>query len=153
MQVVVLVVLGFSSSATNTKLSLIGLNMAHYAKIKDNIVVEVIVAEKDFVDTLDGTWVQTSYNTRGNLHYGPDGTPDGGVALRGNYALIGYVYDNTLDAFIAPQPYPAFNLDPDTLVWQPPHLPPQDERMYSWDEDSLSWIAFIPENITWPTKP
>lgn len=119
--------------------------MAHYAKIKDNIVVEVIVAEKDFVDTLDGTWVQTSYNTRGNLHYGPDGAPDGGVALRGNYALIGYVYDNTLDAFIAPQPYPSFNLDPDALVWQPPHLPPQDERMYSWDEDSLSWIAFIPE--------
>ena len=79
--------------------------MSHYAKVNNGIVVSVIVAEADFftnghfVDTSPGTWIQTSYNTRGGVHYGQDGQPDGGVALRGNYAGIGYIYDATNDVF------------------------------------------------------
>ena len=67
--------------------------MSHYAKVVDGKVTQVIVAEADFfetfVDSSPGEWIQTSYNTRGGVHYGPDGTPDGGVALRANYAGIG----------------------------------------------------------------
>ena len=59
--------------------------MGHFAKVVDGKVTQVIVAEPEFFDTFTdtspGTWLQTSYNTRGNVHYGPDGEPDGGVAL------------------------------------------------------------------------
>jgi hypothetical protein len=68
--------------------------LGHFAKVVDGKVTQVIVAEPEFFDTFvdssPGTWLQTSYNTRGNVHYGQDGQPDGGVALRGNYAGIGY---------------------------------------------------------------
>jgi len=54
------------------------------------VVVNVISAEQDFIDSgAEGDpslWWQTSYNTHGNVHYGQDGEPDGGVALRANYA-------------------------------------------------------------------
>ena len=70
--------------------------MSHFAKVTDGKVTQVIVAEKEFfdtyVDSTPGEWIQTSYNTRGGKHYGQDGKEDGGVALRGNYAGIGYTY-------------------------------------------------------------
>ena len=69
------------------------INMAHFAKVLDNRVTQVIVAEQDFVDTQVGTWVQTSYNTHGGQHL------LGGTPLRKNYAGIGYIYDSTMDAF------------------------------------------------------
>ena len=82
--------------------------MSHYAKVLNGVVVNVIAAEADFFDTFvdssPGTWIQTSYNTRAGVHYGPDGKPDGGVALRGNYAGIGYTYDPVADLFIPPAP-------------------------------------------------
>ena len=63
--------------------------MGHFAKVNNGIVEQVIVADEaffdNFVDTSPGTWIKTSYNTRGGIHYGQDGKPDGGVALRGNY--------------------------------------------------------------------
>ena len=67
--------------------------MAHYAKVLDGKVVNVIVAEAEFfdtfVDTEPGNWIQTSYNTYGNQHYGYDSNGDyvvdGGTALRGNF--------------------------------------------------------------------
>ena len=71
--------------------------MSHFAKIENNLVTNVIVAEQEFIDTQDGTWVQTSYNTRGNVHYGQDGKPDGGTALRANYAGIGDTYTCTTE--------------------------------------------------------
>ncbi len=61
--------------------------MGHFAKVEDGIVTDIIVAEQEFIDSLptdeNSQWIQTSYNTRGNVHYGPDGFPDGEVALRG----------------------------------------------------------------------
>ena len=83
--------------------------MSHYAKVVDGIVNQVIVAEAEFFDTFvdssPGTWIQTSYNTRGGVHYDPNtGQPDGGTALRGNYAGVGFVYDQQNDVFYPPQP-------------------------------------------------
>lgn len=100
--------------------------MAHYAKCLnvDNstkfYVEEVIVADAEFIATQPGKWVQTSYNTRGNVHYGQDGEPDGGVALRGNYAGIAYTYDIVADVFYAPKPTEAGNwvLNTSTWLWE-----------------------------------
>lgn len=93
--------------------------MGHFAKVLDGKVIQVIVAEPEFfntfVDSSPGQWIQTSYNTRGNVHYGPDGQPDGGVALRGNYAGIGFTYDAQNDVFYAPQPGPEWTLN--TTTW------------------------------------
>ena len=109
--------------------------MAHFAKIENKTVVTVIVVEQDIVDTYDGTWVQTSYNTRGNVHYGQDGEPDGGVALRGNYAGIGYIYDADNDVFYIPKPSNSWTLDTDTWSWKSPITYPDDDKLYVWDED------------------
>lgn len=96
--------------------------MSHFAKILDGRVMQVIVAEPEFFDTFvdssPGQWLQTSYNTRGNVHYGSDGKPDGGEPLRGNYAGIGYIYDQTHDVFYAPQPGPEWVLNTNTWLWE-----------------------------------
>ena len=109
--------------------------MSHFAKIESGIVTAVIVVEQDIVDTYDGTWVQTSYNTRGNIHYGQDGEPDGEVALRGNYAGIGYIYDADNDVFYIPKPSNSWTLDTDTWSWKSPITYPDDGKLYVWDED------------------
>ena len=108
--------------------------MSHFAKIENNIVTTVIVAEQEFIDTQDGTWVQTSYNTYGNVHYGRDGNADGGVALRGNYAGIGYTYDATNDVFYPPKPYASWTLT-NKWLWVAPIASPDDDKLYTWDED------------------
>jgi len=119
--------------------------MSHFAKIENNIVTKVIVAEQEFVDTQDGTWVQTSYNTRGNVHYGQDGNADGGVALRGNYAGKGFVYDSTNDVFYPPRPYASWTLT-NKWLWVCPLTYPDDGNDYIWDEDvyqadnSKGWV-------------
>jgi len=118
--------------------------MAHYAKVTDGKVVQVIVADesffKSFVDNSPGQWLQTSYNTRGNVHYGQDGKPDGGVALRGNYAGVGYIYDPAHDVFYAPQPFPSWTLNKSTWTWEAPVAYPADGKLYRWEESSLSWV-------------
>ena len=95
--------------------------MAHFAQIDEaGTVVQVIVAEADFVATMNGMWVQTSYNTRGGVHYDPQtGEPsaDQSKALRKNYAGIGYSYDPARDAFIPPKPHPDAMLDEATCLW------------------------------------
>ena len=119
--------------------------MAHYAKVNNNIVEQVIVAEADFFDTFvdssPGEWIQTSYNTRGGQHYDPEtGEVDDGTPLRKNYAGIGYTYDSDLDAFYAPQPYPSWTLNEDTCQWEAPVAYPDDDKMYAWDEETTSWV-------------
>lgn len=117
--------------------------MSHFAKVLDGKVIQVIVAEPDFfntfVDSSPGQWIQTSYNTRGGVHYGPNGEPDGGVALRGNYAGIGYTYDHANDVFYAPQPFPSWTLDQATWLWNAPTPYPADGQRYDWDEATVSW--------------
>jgi hypothetical protein len=119
--------------------------MSHFAKVCDGKVVSVIAAGHEFFDTFidssPGTWLQTSYNTRGNVHYGPDGEPDGGVPLRGNYAGMGYTYDAANDVFYAPQPFSSWTLNTSTWQWEAPVSYPNDGRVYQWDEASTSWSA------------
>ncbi len=130
--------------------------MTHYAKIEDGVVTQVIVAEQDFIDRIGGQWVQTSFNTRGGIHYAPNSnTPDEGIALRMNYASIGGTYDSDRDAFIPIKPYNSWLLDESTCTWEAPIPIPDDdglppERSYYWDEsvyqgdNSKGWV--VPEN-------
>ena len=111
--------------------------MAHYAKVNNGIVEQVIVAEADFFDTFvdssPGQWLQTSYNTHANQH--PEGRP-----LRGNYAGIGHTYDATNDVFYEPQPYPSWTLNETTWTWDAPVAYPDDDKIYEWDEATTNWI-------------
>jgi hypothetical protein len=119
--------------------------MSHFAKIVDGKVVQVIVAEADFftnfVDSSPGAWIQTSYNTRGGKHYGADGKEDSGLALRGNYAGLGYTYDAKNDVFYASQPFPSWVLNESTWTWEAPTPMPTDGKVYSWDEATKTWVA------------
>ena len=115
--------------------------MSHFAKIESDIVTQVIVAEQDFIDTQEGTWVQTSYNTRGGKHYAPNSqTEDGGTPLRKNYAGSGYTYDSTRDAFISPKPFASWTVDEDTCQWEAPVAYPDDGKDYHWDESITNWV-------------
>ena len=120
--------------------------MAHYAELDSNNVVlrVVVVANKDTADAngvekeyigaayleslLGGTWKQTSYHSN----------------IRKNFAGIGYTYDTALDAFVPPQPYSSWVLNPDTAQWEAPVPMPTDGKMYSWDEATLSWVEVVP---------
>ena len=119
--------------------------MSHFAKVIDGIVETVLVVEQDVIDSgLFGSsdkWIQTSYNTHGGIHYDPNhrDVPDGGVALRKNYAGIGYTYDQTRDAFISPQPYPSWGLNEETCSWDAPTPMPDDGKIYKWDEENQAW--------------
>jgi hypothetical protein len=121
--------------------------MAHFAKVLDGIVQRVIVAEPEFfstfVDSSPGTWLQTSYNTRGGVHYGSDGQPDGGVALRANYAGVGFNYNQQEDVFYAPQPFPSWTISAPDWIWKAPVPVPDDGKLYYWDEATLNWIERI----------
>jgi hypothetical protein len=111
--------------------------MSHYAKVVNNLVTQVIVAEAEFFDTFvdisPGEWIQTSYNTRGGQH------TLGGTPLRKNYAGIGYTYNAQLDAFIPPKPYSSWTLDEETCLWNAPTPYPTDDKVYNWNENSLTW--------------
>jgi|SRR6056300_1140070 len=116
--------------------------MSHFAKIENDVVTQVIVAEQEFVDAQPGEWVQTSYNTRGGVHYAPNSdTPDGGVALRKNYAGVGYAYDRQRDAFIPPQPFPSWTLNDETCLWNAPVPYPEDGEIWYWNEDLQNWVT------------
>lgn len=121
--------------------------MAHFAKVLNGIVQQVIVAEPEFfstfVDSSPGMWLQTSYNTHGGVHYGPDGQPDGGVALRANYAGVGFTYNQQEDVFYAPQPYPSWTISAPDWIWKAPVPIPEDGKLYTWDESALNWVELI----------
>jgi len=117
--------------------------MAHFAKIKDGIVEQVIVVSNNmildenneeqeslgiaFLHNLynDNTveWVQTSYND----------------TFRKNYAGVGHTYDTDRDAFYTPQPYPSWTLNEDTCLWEAPTPYPEEGQHYTWDEETLTW--------------
>ena len=135
--------------------------MSHFARVNiQMIVTQVIVAEQDFIDTLpdSGSWVQTSYNTRGGKHYDPEtGLEDDGTPLRKNFASIGFKYDVDRDAFIPPRPFASWIMDEDTCLWDSPidrpTLSEEDiaaKKYYIWDEDTYQadntqgWILIDP---------
>ena len=109
--------------------------MAHFAEIDgDNVVTRVLVVPNEqenrgheYLATdlgLGGTWVQTSYN----------------ATIRKNYAGIGYTFDSVRDAFIPPKPFASWVLNEDTCNWDAPVARPEDDKMYTWDEATTSWI-------------
>lgn len=118
--------------------------MAHYAKVVNGYVTQVIVAEPEFIasfqDPEPGDWVETDFYSLGNVHFGQDGQPDGGVALRKNYAGIGYYYDRKRDAFVPPKPFASWVLNEDTCLWDAPVPYPDDGKRYKWDEETVNWI-------------
>jgi hypothetical protein len=132
--------------------------MAHYAQLNsDSFVVNVFVGRDDFVEGIDDwetyyapegyTVKQTSYNTRGGVHYNPEtGEPseDQTKALRFNYAGIGFTYDDDRAAFIPPKPFDSWVLDEATCLWEAPVAYPEDGGGYGWDEETTNWIL-IPE--------
>ena len=91
---------------------------------------------------------QTSYNTRGGVHYQADGTAsaDQSKAFRKNFAGLGYTYDAGRDAFIPPKPYPSWVLDEASCLWNAPVAMPADAgtgeppKRYTWDEATTSWV-------------
>jgi hypothetical protein len=108
--------------------------MAHFANIFNGKVVQVIVAEQEFIDTLPGEWIQTSYNTYGGEHR------LGGTPLRKNFAGIGYVYDSEKDAFYAEQPFPSWTLNEQTCLWEPPVARPEKVDLHDWNEATGQWV-------------
>ena len=126
--------------------------MGHYAKIVNNKVVKVIVATQDFIDGYNdnepeltkypSSWVKTSYNTRGGVHYQPNTdipSEDQSKSLRKNFAGIGYTYDESRDAFIPPKPFDSWLLNEETCLWESPIEYPNDGNQYVWDESTTSW--------------
>jgi hypothetical protein len=113
--------------------------MSHFAKIdENNIVVEVIVAEQDFIDSGavgdPSKWIQTSYNTIHNTH--PENRP-----LRKNFAAEGFYYDKDLDAFIPPKPYDSWVFDKEKCDWHPPIPAPSSPIPHFWDENKKEWAC------------
>jgi len=169
--------------------------MGHYAKVRQGKVVKVIVAEAsffdNFVDDSPGTWLQTSYNTRGGLHYQPnsnvtssiiwqdasgstfnsaaEATASGSgditkieqaktLALRGNYAGIGYEYDSAVDAFFAPKPYTSWTKNTSSFAYEAPIAYPTGDATgsftgsYYWDEDVYNADTNNPKTEGWVTS-
>ena len=135
--------------------------MAHFAELESKtdptgftadthlIVTRVVVIDDDneadgenWCNTFfgGGTWKQTSYNTFGNEH------SLGGTAFRKNYAGVGFTYDESNDAFIAPKPHNSFTLNDSTYLWESPITYPDDGKPYIWNEtlyqsdNSKGWV-------------
>lgn len=106
--------------------------MAHFAKVENGIVVEVIVAEQDFINSLPdpSLWVQTSYNTYRGEH------TNGGTPLRMNFASIGGTYDADRDAFIPEKPFESHVFDDSICDW----IPPTPEPEYNSETHTCSWV-------------
>lgn len=129
--------------------------MSYFAQIEPTddpnkfTVVQVISIDRAELDTGawgdPSLWLQTSYNTRGGIHYGQDGKPDGGIALRANYAGVGFTYDKVNDVFYAPAPYPSWILGSDWLWNAPSPCPKSGDTLYVWDEATTSWVLLPPK--------
>jgi hypothetical protein len=116
--------------------------MAHFAQLDSNNVVTqvIVVGNKDTADAngvekehigaafcerlFGGNWKQTSYNG----------------SVRKNYAGVGFTYNAGLDAFVPPKPYASWVLNNDTAQWDAPTPMPTDDKKYSWDEATTSWV-------------
>jgi hypothetical protein len=131
--------------------------MSHFAKLDENNVVTFVTVGRQEDDGLEAeltartgdVYKQTSYNTRGGVHYNPEtGQPsdDQSKAFRKNYAGSGFTYDEDRDAFIPPKLFESWVLDEDTCLWEAPVAYPEDGADYTWDEETQEWTAI--ENET-----
>jgi len=123
--------------------------MAHFAKLDENNVVVFVTVGRDedngkedeLTARTGDVYKQTSYNTRGGVHY-TDNAPsaDQSKAFRKNYAGLGYTYDEQRDAFIPPKPYASWVLNETSCLWDAPVAYPDDNKFYSWNEETISWV-------------
>lgn len=120
--------------------------MGYFAKIENGIVVQVNAVEEDFFasnpERYTGQWIQTSYNTRGGIHYDPitkEPSVDQSKALRKNFAGIGMIYDEQRDAFYFEKPYESWILNENTCQWEAPIPHPNNGKIYVWDETTKEW--------------
>jgi hypothetical protein len=129
--------------------------VAHFAKLDENNIVTFVTVGRQEDDGKEAelsartgdVYKQTSYNTRGGVHY-TDGVPseDQTKAFRKNYAGLGYTYDAERNAFISPKPYNSWVLNEDTCLWDAPVPLPEDAgtgeppKRYTWDENTTSWV-------------
>jgi hypothetical protein len=129
--------------------------MAHFALLDENNIVTFVTVGRDEDDGKEAelsartgqVYKQTSYNTRGGVYYTPNTNepdPDQSKAFRKNYAGLGYTYDEIIDGFIPPKPYPSWLLNTNTGLWDAPVPYPTDGKTYTWDEDTQSWVE-IPD--------
>lgn len=138
--------------------------MAHFAKLDENNIVTFVTVGRQEDDGQEAAltartgdvYKQTSYNTRGGVHYNPEtGAPsdDQSKAFRKNFAGIGYTYDESRDAFIPPKPFNSWVLEETSCLWEAPVALPSDSGttdsngdiiMYRWDEDTVSWVQIQP---------
>jgi len=103
--------------------------MAHFAKIVDNVVEQVVVVHNDYEnngakfcqDLFGGQWLQCSYNNK----------------IRKQFPGVGFTYDEVRDEFVAPQPYPSWTLD-ENNDWQSPI--PKPDGDYYWNENEQIWV-------------
>ena len=141
--------------------------MSNFAKLLNNVVIAVVAVNNDILLDENGIeqeqkgidflksiykeplseWKQTSYNTRGGVHYDPETrepSEDQSKALRYNYAGIGFTFDpdkGTDGAFIPPKPFESWVLNEDTCLWEAPVAYPEDGEDYTWDEELQEWTA------------
>ena len=135
--------------------------MSHFAKLDENNIVTFVTVgrqeddgrEQELFERTGDVYKQTSYNTRGGVHYDPEtGEPsdDQTKALRFNYAGIGFTFDpdkGTDGAFIPPKPIDSWELDEATCLWQAPIPYPEDGGEYVWDESEGDWVEVVNEAI------
>ena len=111
--------------------------MAHYAFLDNNNVVTEVITGIDETELIEGLDPETWYgNFRGQVCKRTSYNRN----IRKNYAGIGYTYDEARDAFIAPKPYASWVLDEETCVWNSPVPYPADDKFYTWDEETTSWV-------------
>jgi hypothetical protein len=121
--------------------------MAHYAYLNENNVVYAVIVGKD--ENENGIdWEQyygakrTSYNTKGGIYYDSktgQPTQDQSKSFRKNFASEGYTYDPIRDAFIPPKKYNSWTLNEDSCIWVSPVPYPDENQIYFWDEETLTW--------------
>jgi hypothetical protein len=136
--------------------------MAHFAKLdENNLVIEINALNNNEIDPNNEeesgiawlnnwagqvfNWKQVSFNTRGGKRYDPvinEVTDKPG--FRKNYPSPGFTYDPERDAFIPPKNYPSWVLNEETCLWEPPIPYPRDGFMYTWDEETTSWVDELP---------
>ena len=110
--------------------------MAHYAFLDQNNIVTEVIVGIDETELIEGLDTETWYgNYRGQVC---KRTSFNGK-IRKNYAGIGFKYDEELDSFIAPQPFPSWKLDKRNSRWKAPIAYPTDGLLYFWNEQELTW--------------
>ena len=125
--------------------------MSHFAKLDANNIVTFVTVgrqeddgkEQELNDRTGDVYRQTSYNTRGGIHYNAETgevSEDQSKAFRKNYAGVGYTFDEVRDAFIPPKPFESWVLDENTCLWEAPVTYPADGDVYEWDESSIEWV-------------